>query len=95
MAGRARGLAGMLDLPLFFLMNLGCPGREPGKEASMERTVMDRESPSLLRQRWRALCEELAVVSDARRGVVLRELDQIERSLQQILLSKRQAPPAR
>ncbi|MEQ9460473.1 MAG: hypothetical protein RIG82_05935 [Phycisphaeraceae bacterium] len=57
----------------------------------MERAMTDRESPSLLRARWRALCEELAVVSDSRRGVVLRELDQIERSLQQILLSKRQA----
>ncbi|WP_428388400.1 hypothetical protein [Mucisphaera sp.] len=56
----------------------------------MNRPVLDRETPSLLRARWRELCQELAVARDPERGVMLRELDDIEKTLQKILLSKRQ-----
>ncbi|QDU72480.1 hypothetical protein [Mucisphaera calidilacus] len=55
----------------------------------MDRTSIDHQKPSHLRARWRALCEELATVPDPQRGVMLRELDEIERQLKKILLTKR------
>lgn len=55
----------------------------------MDRPMEKQIQPRHLRARWRALCEELSTVTDARRGVMLRELDDIERQLKKILLAKR------